>query len=30
MSRESNAGMENEADPFALNLFREWLLESKL
>lgn len=28
MSRESNAGMENEADPFALNLFHEWLLQS--
>lgn len=24
----SNAGMENRADPSALNLFREWLLQS--
>ena len=28
MSRESNASMENEADPFALNLSHEWLLQS--
>lgn len=28
MSRGSNAGMENEADPFALNPSREWLLQS--
>lgn len=26
MSRESNAGMESEADPSALELFCEWLL----